>query len=116
MINGSICYRPPKSESAQTNAIGHSPSEDTVNTKRTNRRLQNLYALSDLKVGDLGKVAFIRAESPVLENIFSMGFTFEAWITVEAVTNGVLEVKVGEYNVLMGQDLAAKIFVESPQK
>jgi Fe2+ transport system protein FeoA len=81
-------------------------------SKKTTRRPQNLYALCDLKQGDAGKVAFIRAESPMLETIFSMGFTFGGKVAVETLSEDVLEVNFGEFNILMGRDVAAKIFVE----
>lgn len=75
-------------------------------------RPQNLYALCDLKQGDVGKVAFIRAESPMLETIYSMGFTFGGKVAVETLSEDVLEVNFGEFNILMSRDVAAKIFVE----
>lgn len=84
--------------------------------KTAKRRTQNLYALSDLKQGVVGKVSFIRAESPILERIIFMGLSFGASVAVETTSADVLEINLGDFNVLMGQDVAAKIFVELPQK
>jgi Fe2+ transport system protein FeoA len=84
--------------------------------EKAKRRTQNLYALSDLKQGVVGKVSFIRAESPILERIIFMGLSFGAIVAVETTSDDVLEINLGNFNVLMGQDVAAKIFVELPQK
>jgi Fe2+ transport system protein FeoA len=100
-----------KSGSVQTLVIAHIMPKAAC-LKIAARRPQNLYALCDLKIGDVGKVSFIRAESPVLENIFSMGFAFGAKVAVEAIAGDVLEVYFGDFNVLLGRDIAAKIFVE----
>lgn len=111
MLTASSYSINPKSGSAQTLAIAHIMSK-AADSKIAARCPQNLYALCDLKIGDVGIVSFIRAESPVLEHIFSMGFAFGAKVAVEAITGDVLEVNLGEFNVLLGQDVAAKVFVE----
>jgi Fe2+ transport system protein FeoA len=99
-----------KSGCVQTPAIMQiKPAADS---KIVAHRPQNLYALCDLKRGDVGKVCFIRAESSVLDNIFIMGFAFGVEVTVEAVSGDVLEVNLGNFNLLIGQDVAAKVFVE----
>jgi DtxR family Mn-dependent transcriptional regulator len=76
------------------------------------RRSENLSALCELQAGVVARVSFIRAESPDLERIFSMGLVLGAQITVKTVTDETIEVNVGDSNVLLGKDVAAKVFLE----
>jgi DtxR family Mn-dependent transcriptional regulator len=84
-------------------------------SQEVKRRQQNLQAISKLKAEDTAKVSFIRAESPVLETIFSMGLTLGTQINIVSNTGQAVEVNVGKSNVLLGQDVAAKVFVELTQ-
>ena len=111
MLNASSYYRKQNSESTQT-LVTEQILPKAANSKVAARRQQNLHALCDLKRGEVGKVSFIRAESTALENIFSMGFSFGGEVTVEAMVRDALEVNLGDFNVLLGLDVAAKIFVE----
>ncbi len=78
------------------------------------RRQQNLHSIYDLKAKDTAKIAFIREEQPMLQRIFDMGLIIGTEVTIERIisANEAVEVKVGGSNVLMGQDVAAKVFVE----
>ena len=82
------------------------------------KRRENLISIGDLKPGATGKVSFIRGEHRILQRLLDMGLTAGTSIKVERVAplNGPLEVSVRGSNIAIGQDIAANVFVEAPEK
>jgi DtxR family Mn-dependent transcriptional regulator len=82
------------------------------------KRQQNLVSICTLKTGALAKVSFIRGEHRVLQRLLDMGLTPGTSIKVERVAplKGPVEVCVRGSKVALGQDIAANVFVEFPEK
>ncbi len=81
------------------------------------KRQQNLLSICTLKRGTEAKISFIRGEHRVLQRLLDMGLTPGTSIKVERVAplKGPVEVCVRGSKVALGQDIAANVFVESPE-
>ena len=82
------------------------------------KRPQNLVSICNLKAGTSAKVSFIRGEHRVLQRLLDMGLTPGTSIKVQRVApmQGPIEVCVRGSKVAIGQDIAANVFVEIPEK
>ncbi|MGD6852002.1 MAG: FeoA family protein [Candidatus Bathyarchaeia archaeon] len=78
------------------------------------RRRKPLYSIGDLEVGDTAKIVFIREEQPALQRIFEAGLTIGTEVAIEQTLSSgeAVEVNLGKAKVLMGPNVAAKVFVE----
>jgi DtxR family Mn-dependent transcriptional regulator len=82
------------------------------------KRNQNLVSMCNLKAGECAKVSFIRGEHRVLQRLLDMGLTPGTSIRIERIAplRGPVEVCVRGSKVALGQDIAANVFVEFPEK
>ena len=84
------------------------------NLEEVGRRQQNLVSICALKTGSRARISFIRGERRVLQRLLDMGLTPGVAIRMERIAplKGPVEVSVRGSKIAIGQDIAAKIFVE----
>jgi len=82
------------------------------------KRQRDLVSICTLKAGTSAKISFIRGEHRVLQRLLDIGLTPGTCIKVERVAplKGPVEVCVRGSKVALGQDIAANVFVEAPEK
>jgi len=82
------------------------------------KRKENLFALSELKEGQLGKIQFISGGHNVLQRLLDMGLTPSTKITLikAAPFDGPIEVLVRGSKLAIGRGIASKVFVEPASK
>ncbi len=82
------------------------------------KRKENLLALSELKVGQSGKIQFIRGGHSVLQRLLDMGLTPSTKITLlkAAPFEGPIEIAVRGSKLAIGRGIAAKVFVDPAAK
>jgi DtxR family transcriptional regulator, Mn-dependent transcriptional regulator len=75
---------------------------------------QNLVAISSLKQGQCGKIAFIRGGHNVLQRLLDMGLTPGTQIHVERVAplGGPVVLSVRSSKLALGKGIASKVFVD----
>lgn len=90
----------------------------SMGLEEVGKRQQNLVSICNLKTGASAKVSFIRGEHRVLQRLLDMGLTPGTSIKVERIAplKGPVEVCVRGSKVALGQDIAANVFVEIPEK
>lgn len=78
------------------------------------KRKENLFALSELKSGQSGKIQFIRGGHTVLQRLLDMGLTPSTKVTLVKVApfDGPIEVSVRGSKLAIGRGIASKVFVE----
>ncbi len=78
------------------------------------KRKENLLALSELKVGQSGKIQFIRGGHTVLQRLLDMGLTPNTKITLMKIApfDGPIEVLVRGSKLAIGRGIASKVFVD----
>jgi len=82
------------------------------------KRKENLLALSELKVGQSGKIQFIRGGHSVLQRLLDMGLTPSTKIILlkAAPFEGPIEIAVRGSKLAIGRGIAAKVFVDPAAK
>jgi len=78
------------------------------------KRKENLFALSELKSGQSGKIQFIRGGHTVLQRLLDMGLTPNTKVTLlkAAPFDGPIEVSVRGSKLAIGRGIASKVFVD----
>ncbi|MCW4025553.1 MAG: metal-dependent transcriptional regulator [Candidatus Bathyarchaeota archaeon] len=78
------------------------------------KRKENLVALTELKTGQSGKIAFIRGGHHVLQRLLDMGLTPNTKITLIKIApfDGPIEVSVRGSKLAIGRGIASKVFVD----
>lgn len=82
------------------------------------KRKENLLALSELKVGQSGKIQFIRGGHTVLQRLLDMGLTPSTKITLlkAAPFEGPIKIAVRGSKLAIGRGIASKVFVDPTAK
>ena len=82
------------------------------------KRKENLVALSEVKAGQSGKIAFIRGGHQLLQRLLDMGLTPSTKITLlkTAPFEGPIEISVRGSKLAIGRGIASKVFVELEHK
>ena len=78
------------------------------------KRKEKLIALSELKVGQAGKISFIRGGHNVLQRLLDMGLTPSTKIALlkAAPFEGPIQISVRGSKLALGRGIASKVFVE----
>ena len=78
------------------------------------KRKEKLIALSELKVGQTGKISFIRGGHNVLQRLLDMGLTPSTKIALlkAAPFEGPIQISVRGSKLALGRGIASKVFVE----
>lgn len=79
------------------------------------KRKENLIALSELKVGQTGKINFIRGGHNVLQRLLDMGLTPNTKITLikSAPFEGPIQISVRGSKLALGRGIASKVFIDT---
>lgn len=88
-------------------------SEESL--EKVGKRKTNLVAVSGLKEGDAGRIAFIRGDHKVLRRLLDMGLTPGTKINVTRIApfRGPVEISVRGSKLVLGRGIVSKVFVET---
>jgi len=82
------------------------------------KRKESLMPLKGLKEHDVGRIAFIRGNTKVLQDLREKGLTLGTVVIVvkDAQREGPMEVVVRGSKIVLGEDIASNIFVKVPKE